>query len=156
VIWSEDLIVSICANLCVPQAWRPMVTWPSLSDRQAVTHLVLTMTTWKAHAECPAHLREQVEQFGNSITPSWRTEPFIGDVFDSSDHAFACVQAYAFLNGFAVVKWRTATKDERARFRCIYHSLNSKNWRELEQRMERDEEGNILLSPRRGEQNHDI
>jgi hypothetical protein len=29
-----------------------------------------TMTTWKAHPQCPAHLRDQIELFRNSITPS--------------------------------------------------------------------------------------
>jgi hypothetical protein len=41
VIWSEDLIVSIWggyANLCVPHAWRPMVTWPGLTDTPTVTN----------------------------------------------------------------------------------------------------------------------
>jgi hypothetical protein len=40
VIWWEDLIVSIWggyANLCVPHAWRPMVTWPGLTDTPTVT-----------------------------------------------------------------------------------------------------------------------
>jgi hypothetical protein len=41
-VWwcAEDLIVSIWggyATLCVPQAWLPMVTWPSLIDRPTVT-----------------------------------------------------------------------------------------------------------------------
>jgi hypothetical protein len=31
------------ATLSVPQAWRPMVTWPSLSDRQAVTPRVFSV-----------------------------------------------------------------------------------------------------------------
>jgi len=98
----------------------------------------LTMTTWKAHSECPTPLKDQVELYGNSITPSWRTEPLVGDVFDSPDHAFARLQAFAFLNGFAVVIWRSATKDARVRYRCIHHNATSKNWRELEQRVERD------------------
>jgi hypothetical protein len=43
VIWSEDLIVSIWggyATLSVPQAWRPMVTWPGLTDTPTVTVLL--------------------------------------------------------------------------------------------------------------------
>jgi hypothetical protein len=102
------------------------------------------MITWKAYQLCPAHLRDQIKLFGNAITPSWRLKPFVGDVFETPDHVFARLQAFAFLNGFAVVKWRTAVKDERARFRCIHYSPDSKNWRELEQRVERDKDGNIL------------
>src|SRR5271155_3711956 len=110
------------------------------------------MTTWQPHKDCPAHLVEQIKAYGNSLPTSWRTEPFAGDVFDSPDHAFGRLQGYAFLNGFAVVKWRSTkadSSDPRARYRCIHHGDESKNWRELEQHIERDDAGNILSQRKR-------
>jgi hypothetical protein len=69
------------------------------------------MTTWKPHKDYPEHPVEQVEAYGNPPPTSRRTEPFAGDVFDSPDHAFGRLQGYAFLNGFAVVKWRSSRAD---------------------------------------------
>jgi hypothetical protein len=63
------------------------------------------MMTWKAHSECPTHLKDQVELYENSITPSWCTEPLVGDVVDSRDHTFARLQAFAFLNEFLQSLW---------------------------------------------------
>jgi hypothetical protein len=57
-----------------------------------------------------------------------------------------------FLNGFAVVKWRSAkadSSDPRARYRCIHHGDESKNWRDLEQHVEGDDAGNILSQRKR-------
>ena len=62
------------------------------------------MAAWTAKPDCPAHLRPEVEKTGNSYPEAWRLPPATGEVFDSFDQCEARLQAFAFIDGFVVVR----------------------------------------------------
>jgi hypothetical protein len=91
-----------------------------------------------AHALCPPHLRKQVEDVAESFNPNWLLPPVDGEVFGSFQECFARLQGYAFSKGFAVVTLSSGKKKARAQFGCIHHAEETKNWRKLEKRVEKD------------------
>src|SRR5438552_3618359 len=52
------------------------------------------------------------------------------------------LQAYALSKGFAVVN--LTSKPQRAHFACIHHGSEARNWRGLEDHIEKDDEGTIM------------
>ena len=89
-----------------------------------------------AHQLCPPHLRQLVEDTAKSFDDKWLLPPVKGELFDSGKACLARLQKFALSRGFAVVT--TASKVERFRFACIHHSGDTKNWRKLEQHVEKD------------------
>jgi hypothetical protein len=109
------------------------------------------MTTWHAHPLCPTHLVPRIESYANSLPASWHDHPFVGELFDSTDHCYTRLQAFAFLSGFAIVKGKGngGPNDLRARYKCIHHGKETTNWRGLEDSVEKDEHGNIISQRKR-------
>jgi hypothetical protein len=95
-----------------------------------------------AHPLCPPHLRNAVEEAVESFDSSWLLSPRNGEVFLTAKDCLHRLQGYALSQGFAVVT--TTSKKSRAQFACIRHRLETKNWRELEDYVDKDTEGNIL------------
>jgi hypothetical protein len=83
-------------------------------------------------------VEDAVEAFDNA----WLLPPQQGEVFETAKACLRRLQGYALSRGFAVV---TASSNKtRARFSCIHHGVDTRNWRELEAHVEKDAEGNIL------------
>jgi hypothetical protein len=95
-----------------------------------------------AHPLCPPHLRNGVEEAIESFDSSWLLPPHEGEVFQIAKDCLCRLQGYALSRGFAVVT--TTSKKSRAQFSCIHHGIETKNWRELENHVDKDTEGNIL------------
>jgi len=99
-----------------------------------------------AHQLCPPHLRQLVEDTVKSFDDKWLLPPVEGELFDSGKACLACLQGFALSQGFAVVT--TASKAKRFRFAYIYYGGKTKNWRKLEQHMEKDLESGEIVSKR--------
>ena len=99
-----------------------------------------------AHQLCPPHLRQLVEDTVKSFDDKWLLPPVEGELFDSGKACLACLQGFALSQGFAVVT--TASKAKRFRFACIYYGGKTKNWRKLEQHVEKDLESGEIVSKR--------
>ena len=97
-----------------------------------------------AHQLCPPHLRRLVEDTVNSFDDKWLLPPVEGEAFDTAKGCLACLQAFAFSQGFAVVT--TESRKGRSRFSCIHHGGDTKNWRKLEQHVEKDLESGKTVS----------
>jgi hypothetical protein len=95
-----------------------------------------------AHPLCPPHLRKVGEDAVEAFDSAWLLPPQAGEVFESAKACLRRLQGYALSRGFAVVT--TASVKDRARFACIHHGAETKNWRELEDHVEKDAEGSIL------------
>src|SRR6266496_4114474 len=104
-----------------------------------------------AHPLCPPHLRMQVEEVAEGFNPSWLLPPKEGELFQSATECFQRLQAWAFLQGFAIVTTTSGTKKARAQFACIHHSEQSKNWRKLNERVKKDSDtGEVISNRQRG------
>ena len=77
-----------------------------------------------------------------SFDSSWLLPPQKGEVFQTAKDCLRRLQGYALSRGFAVVT--TTSKQSRAQFACIHHRTETKNWRELEDRVDKDSGGSIV------------
>jgi hypothetical protein len=104
-----------------------------------------------AHPLCPPHLRKQVEEVTEGFNPSWLLPPKEGELFQSANKYFQRLQAWAFLQGFAIITTTSGTKKARAQFACVHYSEQTKNWRKLNERMKKDSDtGEIISNRQRG------
>ena len=58
---------------------------------------------WTAHANCPAHIRGEVEARVRAFPPSFLEEPADGEVFNNVELCRERLQGFAFSRGFAIV-----------------------------------------------------
>ena len=72
-----------------------------------------------------------------------------GEVFESSKAYLACLQGFVLSRGFAVVTISSTAR--RFRFGCIHHGNESKNWRKLEEHVQKDPENKKTVSKRQRE-----
>lgn len=102
-----------------------------------------------AHQLCPRHLRQLVEDTVQSFNNAWLLPPVEGELFDSGKACLARLHGFALSKGFAVVT--TAPRAGRYRFACIRHRVNTKNWRKLEDHVEKGSESDKIVSKRQRE-----
>ena len=63
-----------------------------------VFSLIITSTllsAWRAHLDCPEHLRYIIEKTINAFLPEWLDEPATGEVFISIDECKRRLIAYS-------------------------------------------------------------
>ncbi|KAF7502294.1 hypothetical protein GJ744_006162 [Endocarpon pusillum] len=102
-------------------------------------------TNWSADPRCPAHLRAEVEARALSFPPAFLNEPANGEVFENVDLCRERLQGFAFTQGFAIVQTSGSMTQQRPRFyfQCIHYRRKTRNTRDLEEHVERDENGEI-------------
>jgi hypothetical protein len=73
-----------------------------------------------------------------------------GEIFDSIPHCERRLRGYALAEGFDIVQTGGGKKSQAgARWQCYFHGDATKNWRHLEDHVERDEEDNITSKRQR-------
>src|ERR1700733_9857902 len=100
-----------------------------------------------AHPLCPPHLRTLVEDAVEACESAWLLPPQHGEIFETAKECLRRLQAYALSRGFAVVT--LSSKPKRAQFACIHHGAETRNWRGLEERVEKGEEGSVVSRRKR-------
>jgi hypothetical protein len=95
----------------------------------------------------PAHLRPALDRAIAAIPEPWLLAPKSGEVFKSKELCKKRLQAFAFIQGFAVVIGKS--DKNRAIFHCIHHSAETRNDRGLEPRVVKDKEGGIISQRQR-------
>ena len=103
-----------------------------------------SLSAWKAHPDCPAHLRYILEKTVNAYPPEWLNEPITGEVFQSVDDCKRRLFAYSLSQGFDVVISRSAMKPFSITFSCCHYGIETRNTRKLPKEVERNEEGEII------------
>ena len=99
---------------------------------------------------CAPHLRKAYENAINAHPPTWRSEPKNGEVFIDIGEAERRLRCFALATGFDIVRTAGGTKlVPGASFACYHHGEKSRNDRGLEDRVVRDEEGNIVSKRQR-------
>ncbi|RPB18760.1 hypothetical protein L211DRAFT_766710, partial [Terfezia boudieri ATCC MYA-4762] len=89
------------------------------------------LPAWAPHPRLDPALIPAVQSAVNSITVSHRQAPTSGEIFDNPDAAFARLQDYAFVMGFAVVKTAGSITTGWVRYACIHHGQR-RNYRDLQ------------------------
>jgi len=108
------------------------------------------MSLWTAKPTVPANSRVILERAVNALPTQWLKPPQDGEVFDSINDGEKRLRGFALAEGFDVVRLRGGTAAFPAsEFGCIHHGQETRNYRELEDRVERDEDGNIVSQRRR-------
>jgi hypothetical protein len=100
-----------------------------------------------AHPLCPPHLRTIVEDAVEAFDSAWLLPPQQGETFETAKECMRRLQAYALSKGFAIVTLSSTPK--RAKFACIHHGAESRNWRGLEDHVEKDGDGSIVSRRKR-------
>lgn len=98
---------------------------------------------WNAKAQCPEHLKAMVERRVAIFPATWRISLVGGEVFDSPILCFECLQAWAFIEGFAVIiRGNTGSNITPGKiYQYIHHDDNplggNRNKSKLEPRVQR-------------------
>jgi hypothetical protein len=90
-----------------------------------------------------------VEDAVEAFDSAWLLPPRQGEPFDNPKACLRRLQGYALSQGFAVVT--ASSQKGRARFACIHHGTETRNWRGLKECIERDVEGNILSNRKKND-----
>jgi hypothetical protein len=107
---------------------------------------------WRAHPDCPTYIVAALERAVNALPPEWLLAPVTDEVFNSIDRSRRRVRGLSLADGFDVVQTGAGNKRvPGARFQCIHHGIATRNYRKLEARIEKDEEGHIVSRRKRGE-----
>lgn len=110
----------------------------------------LSSPGWRAHPDCPEHLRYILEKTVNAYPIEWLDEPATGEVFISVDECKRRLIAYSLSQGFDIVISRsTKTPHLAVTFSCCHHGKKTRNTRKLPPMVERDEEGEVIGAHRR-------
>ena len=83
-----------------------------------------------------AKLRAQLDAAVAAIPHLHATNPSDNEVFQSKEAAFTRLQDWAFINGFAIVKESSKSKQGqvvRQYLECVHHKKATKNGRKLEE-----------------------
>jgi hypothetical protein len=98
------------------------------------------MFSWRAHPNCPSGIRSRLEKAVQAL-PVGYLEPLQRDeAFESAEACLRRLQRYALSQGFAVVKTSGSLQSKRPRiqYKCVHHSRETKNNRQLETHVQRD------------------
>ena len=105
---------------------------------------------WQARPGCPATLVNVLKEKVNSFPSYWLNTLYKGEIFKDLIEARDRYRAFALAEGFEVVKGGGGGPlFPAARFHCFHHSIRSRNWRKLEDEVERDKDGDIISKRRR-------
>jgi hypothetical protein len=102
-----------------------------------------------AHPLCPPHLRQLVEDTVQSFDDARLLPPQDGELFNSGKACLDRLQGFALSREFAVVT--TSSTAGRYRFGCIHRGKETKNWRKLEDYVQKDPESKQIVSNRQKE-----
>jgi hypothetical protein len=98
----------------------------------------------------PTHQRGAFDRAIEATPSAFLGFPTTGEVFESAAACKVRLQGFSLGQGFAVVVGKS-NKGSFIEFLCIHHSTETRNYRELEQNVEKDPEGRIVSRRKRGD-----
>jgi hypothetical protein len=102
---------------------------------------------YQAPPSCPKYLVDALERAVNALPASWPSASNIGEVFATITDYERRLRGYCLAEGFDIVRTGGGTRAAPgARFSCIFHGKETRNWRKLEDHVERDKSGHIISS----------
>ena len=105
---------------------------------------------WRARPGCPEHLRLPLERHINRFPCEYLKEPVTGEVFETAEECQERLLVYSMSQGFDIVKGGGGKPSHPGfNFHCVFHGHGTRNWRGLEEQVERDEDGLITTTRQR-------
>jgi hypothetical protein len=105
---------------------------------------------YHAPSGCPEHLVGALERHVNALPVAQLSPPQTGEIFNSIRDCEQRLRGFSLAEGFDIALSGGGTKKvPGARFQCCYHGKEMKNWRKLDDHVERDKEGNITSNRQR-------
>src|ERR1700742_5110951 len=143
---APPLIVACCSsplNLGVDTFVKPRPPLPTnRMDSQSST---ASSFTWRAHPDVPDRVRYTLEKVGNAFPRTWLRERVTGEIFQALEECERRLVAFSLSQGFDVVTGNSAKKPfPRKTFVCSHHGAETRNFRELPDEVERNEEKVII------------
>jgi hypothetical protein len=106
--------------------------------------------SWQAKPGCPEHHRAAVEHIVNALPEAYLLPPSSGEIFEGLKDCNRRLRGYAFAEGFDIVRQEGDTKANPSyRFKCLFHDTNTQNHRKLEDRVEKNSQGQITSKRQR-------
>jgi hypothetical protein len=100
--------------------------------------------------QLPKHVKPVWLRHVKAFPAAWLEEPASNEVFNDKSHCLERLQAWAFIQGFAVVQGRVWTdRTHRWQFKCLLHGTETQNRRGLDGRAEKDKAGKIVSNRKR-------
>jgi hypothetical protein len=98
------------------------------------------MSFWRAYLNCPSGIRSRLEKAVQALPVGYLEPPQRDEAFESAEACLRRLQAYALSQGFAVVKTSGSLQSKRPRiqYKCVHHSRETKNNRQLKTHIQRD------------------
>jgi len=105
---------------------------------------------WHAKPGCPSQRRDILERAVNTLPLNWLLPPQTGEIFPDIPTCHRRLRGFSLVEGFCVVRIGGGTKSNPGcKFFCSFHSSETRNYRKLEDRVERNEEGTITSKRKR-------
>jgi hypothetical protein len=109
-----------------------------------------TASSWRARPGCASDTVEHLEGLVNSFPAAYREPPVTGEQFPSLAVAKERLLVFSLVEGFMSV----ITSGGDARFpakilKCFHHGITTRNWRELEEHVEKNDAGHITSQRKR-------
>lgn len=106
--------------------------------------------SWQAKPGCLEHHRAAVERTVNALPAVYLLPSYSGEIFEGLEDCNRRLRGYAFTEGFDIVRQGGGTKANPSyRFKCLFYGINTQNYRKLEDRVEKNSEGQIMSKRRR-------
>lgn len=110
----------------------------------------MSSTAWRAPPGCPRHLISALERAVNAHPPAYLLAPVSGEVFASPEEGESRLAAYSLSHGFDIVKTGTGAKlFPSHHFTCVFHGQETRNYRRLEEHVEKDADGVVITQRKR-------
>src|SRR5216683_2909079 len=105
--------------------------------------------SWTAKSSLDPSSRATLERAVNALPPDWLHPPQTGDVFNSIIDYEKRLRGFALAEGFDIVRLRGSNPGRPAstEFGCIHHGSQTRNYRQLEDRVVKDDAG-VIISER--------
>ena len=104
---------------------------------------------WRAPPQCPEAARLILEKAVNRYPVEYLDEPITGEVFSSIDDCETRLIAYSLVQGFDIVRAHSDKARGVVVFECVFHGAETRNWRQLEKTVERNDKGEITTDRQR-------
>ncbi|OQV08491.1 MULE transposase domain-containing protein [Cladophialophora immunda] len=105
---------------------------------------------WRARPGCPEHLRRPLEKAVNAYPAKYLLDPANQETFETAEECQERLRIYSLSQGFDIVKGGGGKPGNPGyNFLCVYHGKGTRNWRGLEDHVERNDNGEITSNRKR-------
>ncbi len=104
-------------------------------------------TSWQAHPLCPPEAWNRLQDIVQGLPEAYLLPPQTGEEFENLESCLHQLQGYVLSKSFAMIKISSSTDSKRVQiqYRCIHHSKQTQNNRQLKLYVKRDSEDRTII-----------